>query len=222
MRIDKLLTPLGPLIFLGLYFGVLILLRSKIPDTPTFIEAIRGLYESYGYPLVFLGAFLEAAFLIGFYVPGATVVLLGAALSKTGVVYFPFVLLLGTLGLCLGFILNYILGQYGWYPVLTRFGLEKGIEEAKRKIEKHGVRALFLGYFHPGSASFLSTAAGILKMPFARFISASFLAQSFWSLFWGSLAYFFGLPLVEFLIKYFIFVLLGVGAVWLIRKLFKR
>ena len=77
----------------------------------------------------------------------------------------------------------------------------------------------FLGYIHPGSASFLSTAAGILKIAFKKFLILSLFAQSLWGILWGSLAYFLGLPMVEFILKYFVFVLPTIIAIWIVRKI---
>lgn len=218
----KLPTILGPLLLVSLYFSVIFVIRQQFPDSEAFIESIKDFYGTYGYPLVFFGALFEATFLIGLYLPGATVVLLGAALSRTGVLEFPLVFILGTFGLCTGYSINYFLGRYGWYHILGQVGLKKGVELAKDRLTKHGDKAIFLGFIHPSSASLLSTAAGITRMPLKRFLSLSFTVQLFWSGFWGGLAYHFGFPLVEFLLKYFIFVLLGVGAVWIISKLLKR
>lgn len=218
----KLPSVVGPILLIIFYLGISLLVQARIPAPPEFIKHIAGFYGTYGYPLIFLGAILEAMFLIGLQVPGSTIILLGAALAKTGVVKFPLVFFVGVIGLVIGYMINYLLGRYGWYHLLARFGLEKGIEAAKKRIEKYGVRAILVGYFFPGSASFLSTAAGILQMPFKKFLLASFIAQSFWGLLWGTLAYLFGLPLVEFMLKYFIFVLIGIGAIWLLGKLVKR
>lgn len=215
---SKLPTILGPLLLIALYFSFAFFIRQQFPDPKVFIESIKSFYEVYGYQLIFFGALLEALFLIGLYLPGATVVLLGAALSRSGVVSFPLVFVLGTAGLLIGYTINYVLGRYGWYHVLTFIGLEQGVKEAEKKIERHGIQAIFLGYFFPGGASFLSTAAGILQMPFRTFLFASVVAQGFWGILWGSLAYLFGLPLVEFLLKYFIFVLLGLLVFWIVRK----
>lgn len=179
---------------------------------------IKGLYAAAGYPLVFLAAILEATLFIGLYIPGSTVVLLGVAMAKTGVVWYPLVFIFGTAGLVIGYAVNYFLGKYGWYHILVRFGLERGLEIAKKRIEKYDTKAILIGYFFPGSASLLSTAAGILQMPFKKFLLASLLAQGFWGLFWGSLAYFFGLPAIELLMKYFIFVLAGLILVWFFKR----
>lgn len=219
---EKIPEAIGITLLLGFYFAFFIFVRGRIPDAEILLTAIKELYEAYGYYLVFFGAILEGTFLIGLYVPGSATILLGASLSKTGVVQYPIILVLATLGLLISYSINYLLGKYGWYHVLARLGLNKGIDIAKEKLEKNQAKTIFLGYFHPGSASFLSTAAGILKMPFKKFLVLSFLAQSLWAIFWGSLAYFLGLPMVEFLLKYFVFVLPAIIAIWMIRKFLMR
>lgn len=214
----KLFTFVGPILLLVFYTGVVFFIRSKIPNTERLLATIEGLYGTIGYPLILLAAIAEATFLLGFYVPGSAVVLLGAALSRTGVVAFPLVYLLGTCGLVTGYTINYFLGKYGWYHILTQLGFEKGIEKAQEKIITHGRRAIFLGYILPSSASFFSTAAGVLGMPFKKFLITSIVAQSFWSLLWGTLAFFFGVSLVEFLLKNFGFVVVGIVTIWVVKR----
>jgi len=216
---EKIPEVLGITLLLGFYFAFFIFVRGRIPDAETLLGFIKELYKTYGYYLVFFGALLEGTFLIGLYVPGSATVLLGASLSKTGVVQYPIVLVLATVGLLISYTINYLLGKYGWHHVLARLGFNKGIEIAKDKLEKHQAKTIFLGYFHPGSASFFSTAAGILKVPFKKFLILSLLAQSLWGILWGSLAYYLGLPMVEFLLKYFVFVLPTIIIIWMVRKI---
>ena len=219
---DKIPETLGIALLFIFYLAFFIFVRGRIPDAETLLDFIKELYKTYGYYLVFFGALLEGMFLIGLYVPGSTTVLLGASLSKIGVVQYPVVLVLATLGLLISYSINYFLGKYGWHHVLARLGLNKGIDVAKDKLEKHQAKTIFLGYFHPGSASFLSTAAGILKIPFKKFLILSIFSQSLWAILWGSLAYFLGLPMVEFLLKYFVFVLPAVIVIWMVRKFLLR
>lgn len=211
-----------PLLFLGIYLVFLIYLKGVIPDAQTLLSVLKELYGTYGYVIVFVSAFLESMFVVSLYVPGSTAILLGAALSRTGVVQFPVVLFLAICGLLLGYIINYFLGKHGWYHVLSRMGLTKGLEVAKTKLEQHQIKTILLGYFHPTGASFLSTAAGVLKIPFRRFITLSVIAQVFWGLLWGGLSYLVGLSLVEFFLKYFTFFVIGVVAIWWIRKSLKK
>lgn len=212
----------GIIVLLGFYFAFFIFIRGKIPDAESLLLIIKDLYGSYGYYLVFLGALLEGTFIVGLYMPGATVVLLGAAMSRTGVVEFPIALILAIFGFMIGYTINYFLGRYGWYLVLNHLGLKKGIDVAKTKLNDNVARTILLGYFHPSSAAFLSTAAGVIRVPIKRFLIFSVTSQLFWSLAWGSLAYIFGITLVELFIKYFGFVVIGLVGIWFLRKKMKR
>lgn len=218
----KLPTIIGPFVLLAAYVALIFFIRSKLPEPDELINLIKGFYGQYGYPLIFFGALLEGAFLIGLYVPGSTVVLLGAALSAAGVLSFPLAFLLGVVGLTCGFVINYFLGKYGWYHALRKIGLEQAITNAKERLEKNGPRAILFGYFFPGSASLLSTAAGIIGMDFKKFLLWSIIAQSFWGLLWGSLAYFVGLPLVEFFIRYSSFVFTAILIIWFFKTQRKK
>lgn len=214
----KFFTFAGPILLLVFYIAIVFFIRGKLPNTETLLATIAGLYGTVGYPLILVAAVAEATFLLGLYVPGSAVVLLGAALSRTGVVSFPLVYLLGTFGLVTGYTINYFLGKYGWYHILTQLGFEKGIEKAQEKIAQHGSRAIFLGYVLPSSASFFSTAAGVLGMPFKKFTLTSIITQCFWSLLWGTLAFFFGVPLIEFILKNFVFVVVALVSIWVIKR----
>lgn len=224
---QKVAPFIGPLILFLLYAVFIFFIKQKVPQDPNeFIIFVKGFYKDYGYYLIFFGALFEATFLVSFFVPGSTVILLGAALSRTGVVEFPLVILIGTAGLVTGYVINYFLGKYGWYRLLVIFGLEKGIKNAEEKIKKHGAKAIVLGYISPGPAAFISTAAGVLEMPFRKFLLLSVICQFFWSVFWGSIAYVFGVVVVEtilvFVIRYFIPIIIGTALIILIVKFRKR
>ncbi|MBI2033315.1 MAG: VTT domain-containing protein [Candidatus Levybacteria bacterium] len=208
------------IIILGiLYILFLFLLRYFLGDPSEIFEKIKHFYVSYGYPMIFVGAILEATFPVGLYVPGSTVILFGSALSRSGGLQFPIVYILAVTGLLLGYTLNYFVGRYGIYRVVSRFGLEMGIEEAKKRLKKHGKKAILIGYFHPGSASLLSTAAGVVHLTLSEFFLLSLIGQSLWALLWGGLAYFFGMIIIELLLKYFGYIAMFLIVIWVFRKL---
>lgn len=202
-----------------IYTVILISIRNHIPDAPSLVEQIKYVYGTHGYDLIFLGALLEGTFLVGFYVPGSFIVLLGAALSRSGVIPFPLVILFGTLGLTLGYMINYALGRFGWYRILSGFGFNKAIIPAEDKLKHYQNKAIFYGYMMPSTGSLLSTAAGILKIPFKKFLIQSLLTQAFWSLLLGGLAYLFGMVFIEFFLQYFGFIALTGFVLWLLKKL---
>ena len=106
----KVTTLFGPFVLLVFYVCVIFFIYRVLPRPEMLLGILIDLYKQYGYAIVLIGAFLEGLFLVGMYVPGSTVVLLGAALSKTGVLSFPITIGLGVAGLVAGYIVNYFLG----------------------------------------------------------------------------------------------------------------
>lgn len=207
-----------PFTIIVIYIVAIFLIKGRLPTPEDLLNSIKDWYILYGNYLVFFASLLEAIFLLGLYVPGSTVILFGAALSKSGATNFTSVLFLATLGLLTGYTINYFLGKYGWYHVLSKFGLETGLNEAKEKLHKHGGKAFFVGYIFPNGGAFLSTAAGVMKMPFGKFFLYSLLVQAFWTVVWGSVAYFIGPVFVELFMKYFSYIVLGIIAIYIFRK----
>jgi len=219
---QEILTYSGLAVAAVFYIAFISFMYIRFHDPKELIRTLTELYATYGYYLVFFGALIESTFLIGLYFPGSAVVLLGAASAKSGVLFLPFVILLATLAFSIGFTINYFLGKHGWYHVLAKIGLEKGITEAQKRLKTHRYKTIFLGYFNPGAAAFISTAAGLMKVPLKQFVPASILATLFWNTVWGIIAYIFGLTLVEYFIKYFGFVVMGFIAVYFLRKKFLK
>lgn len=218
----RTLVQLAPFIFFLLYIVVMLVVRQRVPQPPELMEALKVPYENYGYYLIFAGGVLEGLFLVGFYVPGSTVMLLGAALSAQGILSLPLVVLAGTSGLMLSYTVDYLLGRYGWHYIFSRFGMQEEMNSTKEKLEKHHVKSFLLGYISPGSASFVATASGVVKVPFVRFFLLSFLSQSVWGMMWGTIAFHAGIPLVEFMLKNLFFVVILLGMFWFGKKYFKK
>ena len=222
IKLSSLLTEGLPFLILLFYVVVVIIIRVNLPPAEQIIATVSGFYRDFGYPFILFSGLLESLFLIGFYFPGSAAILLGAALARTGVVFLPFIILFGTLGLMAGYTINYLLGKYGWYKVLAKFGLEKSMTIASEKLEQHGTKALFISYLSPNSASVISTAAGVVNYPFAKFFITSLVSQLFWSIAWGTIAYLLGDIFIELFVKYAQFIILGIIAVILIRQWVKK
>lgn len=210
-----------PITFLVAYLVALILLRIYLPPAKEILSFIESFYSQFGYWIISVSGLLEALFLVGSYIPGSSAILLGAALSKNGVVFLPFVILLGTLSLTLGYTINYFLGKYGWYRALEKFGLKEGIHAAEKKLTKHRGKTLAFGYISPSIGSFVSTASGIAGIPFKTFIFTTLIAQLFWSTVWGTVAYLVGPIFVEYFLKYGVMVFYVIIGIMIIKQLIK-
>lgn len=208
--------------FVLIYAVVLIFLRNKISDFSRMILIAEQIYGTYGYLLIFLAALVEGTFIVGLYMPGSFIVFLGASLARMGITSFPLVILFGILGFSFGYSINYCLGRYGWYRIIEGIGFERKITETKNNLKHHYNIALFWGYIMPSTGAMLSTASGILKVPFKEFIFKTILIQAFWSLLLGGLAYVFGKTFIEMFLVYFgLIAFLGFG-MYLLKRTYKR
>src|SRR5918912_3028 len=119
--------------------------KEHMPDLSHMIDALRAAYDTWGYPLVLLGALLENTALLGLVLPGGSLVLLGAVYAQQGVLAWPLVLVLGWLGMVLGTSLDYAVGRWALRATLgqTRLmaRLEPKLAAAQRFLERHGAWA---------------------------------------------------------------------------------
>lgn len=158
------------------------------------LEIIKQQYASYGYLIVFLGAYFENTIFLGLILPGGSLVLLGAVYAADGTLSLPLVLLLGWLGMALGNSTDYWLGRLGIYNLIkkTRFSarLEPQMEKAKKFLQERGGLAVFLSHFIGHLRSFVALTAGTVHFSFRRFASYELAAAFLWNLMYCLLGFF--------------------------------
>ena len=163
------------------------------PSEEEFIVLAKEYVQNFGLVTVFIIALIEGLVVIGWYVPGGTFFFLAVIFSYPSITRASAIVSMLTLGVFCALYVNYLLGQYGWYRALRRFGLtDARLEDPKEKLEKHVGKAVFFSYWQPNLAGLMATAAGVLRTPKRKFFALSFLSTIFWYLFWGSLAFFLG------------------------------
>ena len=167
-----------------------------MPDLSHMIDALRAAYDTWGYPLVLLGALLENTALLGLVLPGGSLVLLGAVYAQQGVLAWPLVLVLGWLGMLLGTSLDYAFGRWALRATLgqTRLmaRLEPKLGDAARFLERHGAWAFLLAHFIGHIRSFVALTAGTSCLPYRRFLRYEALAALAWNLIWVMAGYLVG------------------------------
>ncbi len=195
-----------PLIAVGVYLGIIFLYRILgLPSDKEIIAFTGSYYERYGYWVVFIGALVEGALLINWYLPGSIVVAMGVIFAKQADLSVPLMLDLIILGFYSTALLNYALGRFGWYHVLLKLGLDAPLNKMKSKIEKRGLSLIFTSYIHPNIGALAATASGILHLSFKRFSLYSLISIIAWNTLWTVVFYFFGLVLLNH-IKYLVVV----------------
>lgn len=194
-----------PFLALAIFSSLFIIWRLlSLPSQDQMIIVIHNYFDLYGLPVIFISAVIEGLLLAGWYYPGSVVIFLGVLFAGHNIFEVIITVLVVTLGLLVAYVINYSLGRYGWYKLLVKFGLQDSLERAQENIERRGVRAIFASYWQPNFASLAATAAGILKMPFGKFLIFSIIATCLWDTFCGTIVYFFGEQVLSFIGIWFI------------------
>lgn len=146
-------------------------------------QLVEGLFESYGYWVVFFGTFLENTLFLGLLVPGVLVMLLAGLSVHEGMLSLPVVIVLGIGGTVSGDTVSYVIGHLGWHRALTRLAgdrFDRWSEGLRQPIMRWSV--LFVLFYHFAGYSRVvgPAAAGILRMPARRWVPLDYAGASLW------------------------------------------
>lgn len=192
-----------------------------LPSESQIFEALSYWFAKYGLFIVFFGAMLEGVLLVGNYFPGGLIIFIGVLSAGKDITKVIEVVIVVSLAFFISYFFNYMLGKYGWYKLLLKFGASQIFDKYKSKVEKQGLNVVFFTYWLPNLASLTATSAGILRFPISKFLVYSAFGITLWSIFWGTLIYNLGRPALEILGLKFVFVLFAIWiGIILIRKLF--
>jgi membrane-associated protein len=144
------------------------------------VDAVRSLYESYGYWVIFFGTLFENTLFLGLIVPGAVVVILAGLSAHDGTISVPLAILLGTLGTMIGDTISYCLGRFGWSR-LSRLTFMRDLETKVREpLLRRGVFFVLFYHFAGYTRVVGPAAAGFFKMPFKEWAPADYLGALLW------------------------------------------
>lgn len=209
-----------PLLFAGVYLSILLIVKLlKLPSDQNLVTILQGYFSHYGLWLVFIGAIIEGFLFLGQYFPGGTIIFLGVVSAGKNIFAATEVVLLVMLAFFIGYALDYVVGRYGWYNLLVKFGLRQSLENAKVKIQKQAFNTVILSYWEPNLASITATAAGIIRISLPRFLMYSLIGIAIWETFWGALVFSLGNAMLRIMgFKYLLIIFL----VWVIAILLKN
>ena len=153
--------------------------------------------ETWGYVAVFALSFISA---VGLPVGSEVAVIYGGVLASGQISNEPHhlslvgVILLATLAELMGSSVGYLIGSSGGRPLMDRFGRYvlltlKDLDRAERWFDRHGQSAVLFGRFVPLLRSFVSFAAGLGEMAFAKFAVFTVIGCGLWCSGLASLGY---------------------------------
>ena len=149
----------------------------------------------YGYYAIFL---IIAAESLGFLLPGETTLITTSIYAGTTHKLNIFLIILAAmLGAIIGDNIGYLIGRYGGYALLHKFGGVLKIDDDRLKVGQylfrlHGSKIVFFGRFISFLRSWAAFFAGVNKMHWKEFLLYNALGGIFWAAFYGTLGYFFG------------------------------
>ena len=150
-------------------------------------DILRGYFDQYGYWTLFTALLLENA---GIPLPGETILLFASFLAfSEQQLELPWIIVTGVLAATLGDNLGYSLGRRGGRGLLEHYlrvlrlrrqTVQKAFERGEELFRKHGDLTIFLARFVFGMRIIAGPLAGILRMPWGKFVLFNFLGAVSW------------------------------------------
>ena len=159
------------------------------------LQLIEQYMLAYGYWAVFFGVMLENA---GVPVPGETILLLACFLAYSEhELHLPWIILVATIAATLGDNLGFALGYYGGRPLLARYQAlfriqRRTVEHGEQLFARYGAVTVFFARFVFGMRIIAGPMAGVLRMPWRKFMVFNFLGAGLWVTAISGAGYLFG------------------------------
>jgi membrane protein DedA with SNARE-associated domain len=112
------------------------------------------------------------------------------------------VILAVSCGVIVGFIIDYLVGYYGFGDVLKHFGQGSVFDKAKKELKKNGGRSIFISFINPNLGAYMSLAAGASKLEITMFGLIALFSILFWVIAWSLLIYSLGDVVLVIIKKY--------------------
>ncbi len=159
---------------------------------------------------VFGMLFGETGLLVGFILPGDSLLVTAGILAAAGTLSLPLVALVSVAAAIIGDSVGYEIGKRVGPRLFrrpkSRFFNPKNVERARAYFDRYGAKTLVLARFIPVVRTFAPPVAGVAKMPYRRFLSFNAIGGLLWGAGVPTAAYFLG-QLIPNLDRYLLLVI---------------
>jgi membrane-associated protein len=158
-------------------------------------EMLRNYLALWGYWAVGAALLLENA---GLPVPGETILLLASFMAYSEhKLALPWIIVVGLCAATLGDNIGFAIGSYGGRPLLERYQRTLRIRPAviargEELFARYGAATIFVARFIAGLRIIAGPLAGVLRMPWRKFLLFNFLGAVLWVSVIASVGYLFG------------------------------
>jgi membrane-associated protein len=159
------------------------------------LDAIRSVPPALAYAIIAALVFGEAAFFLGFVVPGETAVLIGGFLASQGHLDIVTLIVVVVISAILGDTVGYEVGKH-LGPRVLRLGVfrkhRSRIEKAQEMLRRRGGPAVFLGRWTAFFRAVMPGIAGLSQMRYPVFLFWNALGGIAWGITFSLVGYFAG------------------------------
>jgi membrane-associated protein len=157
---------------------------------------VSGLIQSGGLLVIVLIVYLESGMMIGFFLPGDTLLLSAGIFAAQGQFPIELTIILIAVAAILGDNTGYAIGRaMGKRLFRKKDGIifrQEYVAKAEKFYEKHGAKTLLIAHFVPIVRSFAPLVAGVAKMNRLQFIIFDAVGATAWAFTVTLLGYWFG------------------------------
>jgi membrane protein DedA with SNARE-associated domain len=170
-------------------------IRKRVRMSFLPLESLDGLFQQYGYGVIFLGIMLES---IGLPLPGESLLLAAAIYAGTTHHLNIFILVpVAAAGAISGDQIGYFVGRWIGFRVLARWGHKIGLTGERLDLGRflfrcYGGAVVFFGRFVAILRTFAAVLAGANRMPWHTFLLWNALGGTAWTSLYGFGAYLMG------------------------------
>ena len=163
--------------------------------THSILDFLRNAVVHYGYWAVGAALLLENA---GIPVPGETILLLASFLAYSQhELQLPWIIVVATIAATIGDNLGFALGYYGGRPLLVRYQRifrvqDSTLARGEEVFARYGAITIFFARFVFGMRIIAGPLAGVLRMPWRKFMVFNFLGAALWVTVIAGAGYLFG------------------------------
>lgn len=157
---------------------------------------------AYGYVTLFLIIFAETGLLLGFFLPGDSLLFVAGAFAAAGkfniALLIPLLIVAAIAGDGVGYLLGRKIGPALFAREDSRLFKRAHLQKTQDFYDKHGAKTIVLARFVPIVRTFAPTVAGAAQMPYATFVRFNVLGGIGWICSMTLLGFFLGnIPIVK-------------------------
>lgn len=180
-------------------------------DSVKHLLDVHFLVQTFGYPGITAVIFAETGLMLGFFLPGDSLLITAGVFAAKGDMNIFILCLLMFLAASLGNIVGYFFGQKVGKRLFHREDSllfhKKNVEAANAFYKKYGGKAIILARFMPIIRTFAPIVAGVADMEFKTFLIFNIVGSLLWAVGLSLVGYFVGQLIPD---KYFEPIILGV------------